>query len=56
MNKFLNKFEQNRKLNFFLCKIYHLIFSEKFNKIIKYEFEPNYTRLDLINLLIKKKN
>ena len=55
MNKFLNKFEQNRKLNFFLCKIYHLIFSEKFNKIIKYEFEPNYTRLDLINHIKKKK-
>ena len=27
-----NRFEKNRKIEFFLNKVYHLLFSEKFSK------------------------
>ena len=51
-----NYLENNRKLNFFFYKLYHLIFSEKFTKKISYNFEINKSRLDLIKYCIKKNN
>ena len=50
-----NKLEKNRKTNFLLNKIYHLIFGEKFLKKINFNFDKR-SRLDLINDMIKKKN
>ena len=50
---FYNKLEQRRKINFFINKIYHLIFSEKFSKKINFNFNKK-SRLDLINHVIKK--
>ena len=50
---FDNKLEQKRKINFFINKIYHLIFSEKFSKKINFNFDKK-SRLDLINYVIKK--
>ena len=50
---FDNKLEQKRKINFFINKIYHLIFSEKFSKKIKFNFDKK-SRLDLINYVIEK--
>ena len=52
---FKNKFEQKRSINFFLNKIYHLLFSEKFSKKINFDFD-NRNRIDLIQHIIKKKN
>ena len=48
-----NKLEENRKIIFFLNKVYHLIFSEKFSKKIKFHFDKR-MRLDLIKYAIKK--
>ncbi len=50
-----NKLEENRKIEFFLNKLYHLFFSEKFFKKINFRFDPR-GRLDLINYAIKKNN
>jgi len=50
---FDNKLEQKRKINFFINKIYHLIFSEKFSKKINFNFDKK-SRLDLINYVIEK--
>ena len=50
---FDNKLEQKRKINFFINKIYHLIFGEKFSKKINFNFDKK-SRLDLINYVIKK--
>ena len=50
---FYNKLEQRRKINFFINKIYHLIFSEKFSKKINFNFDKK-SRLDLINYVIEK--
>ena len=50
-----NKLEENRKIIFFFNKVYHLIFSEKFSKKIKFHFDKR-TRLDLIKYVIKKNN
>lgn len=50
---FKNKFEQNRKFNFFVNKIYHLLFSEKFSKKINFNFDKRH-RLDLIKYVIRK--
>ena len=52
---FKNKFEQKRSINFFLNKIYHLLFSEKFSKKINFDFD-NRNRIDLIQHIIEKKN
>jgi len=49
-----NKFEENRKLEFLLNKLYHLFFGEKFFKKINFKFD-NRNRLDLIKYAIKKK-
>ena len=51
-----NYFEQNRNFNFFIYKIYHKIFSEKFNKKILYDFDNSKSRLDLINFVLNSKN
>ena len=48
-----NRFEKNRKIEFFLNKIYHLFFSEKFSKKIDYNFD-NKSRIDLIKYVIEK--
>ncbi|MDB2354074.1 class I SAM-dependent methyltransferase [Candidatus Pelagibacter bacterium] len=45
--------EKNRNKEFFLKKLYHLFFSERFSKRINYSFDKK-TRLDLIQLIIKK--
>ena len=45
--------EKNRNKEFFLNKLYHLFFSERFSKRINYSFDKK-TRLDLIQLIIKK--
>ena len=50
---FYNKLEQKRKINFFINKIYHLIFSEKFSKKINFNFDKK-SRLELINYVIEK--
>ena len=50
---FDNKLEQKRRINFFINKIYHLIFSEKFSKKINFNFDKK-SRLDLINYVIEK--
>ncbi len=52
---FKNKFEENRKLNFLINKIYHLIFSEKFSKKINFNLDKKH-RLDLIKYAIIKNN
>jgi len=52
---FKNKFEQRRSIDFFLNKIYHLLFSEKFSKKINFDFD-NRNRIDLIQHIIEKKN
>lgn len=52
---FKNKLENNRKLNFMINKIYHFIFSEKFSKKIKFNFDSR-SRLDLIKHFIIKNN
>ena len=52
-----NRFEKNRKIEFFLNKVYHLLFSEKFSKKIDYNFEkcaPNTEKYDLILKSIQK--
>ena len=51
----INKLEQNRNINFFLNKIYHLLLSEKFSKKINFNFDKR-NRIDLIKYIIKKKN
>ena len=48
-----NRFEKNRKIEFFLNKVYHLFFSEKFSKKIDYNFD-NKSRIDLIKYVIEK--
>ena len=52
---FINKLEQNRKINFFFNKIYHLLLSEKFSKKINFNFDKR-NRIDLIQYIIEKKN
>ena len=44
-----NRFKKNRKIEFFLNKVYHLFFSEKFSKKIDYNFD-NKSRIDLIKM------
>jgi hypothetical protein len=48
--------EPKKKINFFFSKIFHLIFKEKFNKKIHFNFPSNITRLDLIQKIIHKNN
>lgn len=50
-----NKFEYNRKFYFFIYKIYHYFFSEKFNKKINFQFDASKSRNDLVVKTIKKK-
>ena len=52
---FINKLEQNRNINFFFNKIYHLLLSEKFSKKINFNFDKR-NRIDLIQHIIEKKN
>ena len=52
---FINKLEQNRNVNFFFNKIYHLLVSEKFSKKINFNFDKR-NRIDLIQHIIEKKN
>ena len=52
---FINKLEQNRNINFFFNKIYHLLLSEKFSKKINFKFDRR-NRIDLIQHIIEKKN
>ena len=54
-NAMFNHFEQKKKLVFLFFKIYHKMFSEKFNKKINYNFDKTKWRLDLLNTIIKKK-
>ena len=49
-----NRLENNRKIYFLLNKIYHFLFSEKFSKKIKFDFDKR-NRIDLIKQLIKKR-
>lgn len=51
-----NNFEQNRFFNFFFNKLYHILFSEKFFKRIKFNFDKSVSRIDLIQTIINKKN
>ena len=51
-----NNLEQNRYLNFLFYKLYHLFFSEKFFKTIKFDFNRSVSRIDLIQTIIDKKN
>ena len=48
--------EPKKKISFFLRKIYHYIFGEKFKKKINFNFPSNVTRLDLILKIINKNN
>jgi hypothetical protein len=50
-----NKLEEKRKIEFFINKLYHIFFGEKFSKKIKFNFD-NRSRLDLINHFINKNN
>ena len=50
-----NKLEENRKIEFFINKLYHLFFGEKFSKKINFNFDSR-SRLDLIKLAIQKNN
>lgn len=43
------------KKNFLLNKIYHLLFGEKFNKKINFNFPSRINRIDLIKKIIKEK-
>ena len=52
---FINKLEQNRNINFFFNKIYHLLLSEKFSKKINFNFDRR-NRIDLIQHIIENKN
>ena len=52
---FINKLEQNRNINFFFNKIYHLLLSEKFSKKINFNFDKR-SRIDLIQYIIENKN
>lgn len=51
----MNKLEKKRSLNFFINKIYHFFFSEKFFKTIPIEFDNSKNRIDLIKEVIKIK-
>ena len=51
---FINKLEQNRNINFFFNKIYHLLLGEKFSKKINFNFDKR-NRIDLIQNIIEKK-
>ena len=51
----INKLEQNRNINFFFNKIYHLLLSEKFSKKINFNFDKR-NRIDLIQHIIENKN
>ena len=46
--------EKLSKSKFFFNKIYHIIFGERFNKKINYNFPKNISRIDLIKKLIAK--
>lgn len=48
-------FETKRDIEFLLNKIYHFFFSERFGKKIDYNFDNTKSRLDLLQLIIKKK-
>jgi hypothetical protein len=48
--------EKKKKLNFFINKVYHYLFGEKFNKKINFNFPTNISRLDLILKIINKNN
>lgn len=50
-----NKLEQNRKSNFLLNKLYHIVFGEKFSKKINFKFD-NKNRIELIKYMIENKN
>lgn len=52
----INKLERNRKIEFFLLKIYHLFFSERFNKKINFNFDQTKNRLNLIQECISRNN
>jgi hypothetical protein len=45
-----------KQKKFFFSKIYHLLFKEKFNKKLIFNFPENISRLDLIRRVIEKNN
>ena len=47
--------ENFNKKNYFLNKIYYLLFKERFNKKISFDFPKNINRWDLIKKIIKEK-
>lgn len=47
--------EKLNKLKLFSNRIYHILFCEKFNKSINFQFEKNIYRWDIINEIINKK-
>ena len=47
--------EKLNKCKLFANRIYHILFGEKFNKNINFQFEKNVHRWDIINEIIKKK-
>lgn len=47
--------ENFNKRNFFLNKIYYLLFKDRFNKTISFDFPKNINRWDLIKRIIKEK-
>ena len=50
-----NRLEENRKIEFFFNKLYHLFFGEKFSKKLNFDFDSR-NRLDLIKFAIQKNN
>ena len=49
-----NRLENNRKIYFLLNQIYHFLFSEKFSKKIKFDFDKR-DRITFIRQIIKRK-
>ncbi len=47
--------EKLNKFKLFSNRIYHILFCEKFNKCINFQFEKNVYRWDIINEIISKK-
>ena len=48
--------EKKNKINFFLNKVHHYLFGEKYKKKINFNFPTNISRLDLILRIINKNN
>ena len=48
--------EKKKKINFFINKVRHYIFGEKYKKKINFNFPKNISRLDLIRKIINKNN